>query len=291
MINRKYIQELERAGIQCHTEGKSIWQKYTEPFSVVRFPCYNLSEPDHGELTRVFKALNAMIYSYAIEDHIDYNCFLYQTRNSSYRMEGLSSPVRRNIRKALRRFEFTSLDWDFIYEHGYNSYKSTRERNGLSDSTKSKFKQIINRAKYVTFTENLVAMDKDTGEIAGFLLYEKVHNGIEVFSAYAANKYLNDRPNNGLFHTLQQRELASMEVKVISYGYSSIQDKSNKDGLHQFKVKVGFEATPVQRRFILNPKYELLVNKSTHLIVEKLLMVLPKNRILRKVNGILKLIS
>jgi hypothetical protein len=77
-------------------------------------------------------------------------------------------------------------------------------------------------------------------------------NGADVDGCFSADALLNSRPNDVLFFYALSRYMSKEGCRAVSYGVSSFQAVSNKDGLHAFKTKVGFEAIPIHRAFALH---------------------------------------
>jgi hypothetical protein len=147
---------------------------------------------------------------------------------------------------------------------------------------------VVDRASKISSMHNLVAINKETQKVSAFLVYNLLRSGIEIYGYYSSSEYLSMFPNNGLLHVIQSNYLATKAVDVISYGYSSIQDGTKSDGLHNFKQRVGFSAIPIKRVFLINPKYQFIKNLGLEHILGLTLKLFPKNRQLKKAKGILK---
>jgi hypothetical protein len=98
---------------------------------------------------------------------------------------------------------------------------------------------------------------------------------------------LSYRPNDTLIYTALYRYLVERRYRVISYGLSSIQAVSNTAGLHRFKTKVGFEARPVHRAFVVHPPLRPLANRFALWGLNTVLRFRPTDRRLKKAGGVL----
>lgn len=286
-----YVKELKNSGVNAIIKDDAIWQDYTEAFSAMRLPCFHLTPPKINEVEEIFGELNPIVLSYAEEDLQSPNCYLYSSENTAYTIDNLESKGRRDVRRALRSFDFKEIPWDELQLKGYAAYRDTRSRNDLSDYKRLDFQNLIERTETLSANKNLAVISKETGDVAGFLIYNWVGRYIEIFGVFSVNEYLSDCPNNGMFHYMQEKYLTGKKVDIISYGYSSIQNKSSKDGLHKFKLRVGFKATPIRRYFLINPRYRFLNSNLFRSIVVILLKIFPSNRKLNKISGMLKLIN
>jgi hypothetical protein len=82
---------------------------------------------------------------------------------------------------------------------------------------------------------------------------------------------LSYRPNDTLIYTALYRYL------VVS----------NTAGLHRFKTKVGFEARPVHRAFVVHPPLRPLANRFALWGLNTVLRFRPTDRRLKKAGGVL----
>ena len=97
-------------------------------------------------------------------------------------------------------------------------------------------------------------------------------------------------PNNALSDFLLNYFLIKNNYNNVCYGLSSIQEEAITEGLHNYKVRVGFEAIKVNRMFLIHP-YVLPFKELLALILKLSLKVFPKNRQLKKANGIFKFLN
>jgi hypothetical protein len=287
-----YVNGLELQGRKTFTCNANIWAKYTEAFTVARTPAFVLSPVTHEEISEVFQALHPAILTYAVQARQpeEGNGYLYVTTNKGYDIEKLDKNGRRDARRALRNYSFRFIGWDHLLKAGYKAYHDTRSRNGLSDHTQADFNALIAQSRIIPPNTCLAAIDEQ-GIIGGFLIMTMADDWIEVSGAYSDTGHLQNCPNNGMFHYLQEKFLATGIVTTISYGYSSVQTGSSIDGLHHFKQRIGFDAVPIRRYFILKPSLRFLVNPVSLFAIKSLLKMFPSNRALKKIEGIFKFVK
>lgn len=285
-----YINALKQTGRNTILLNNHIWSNYTEHKSVMRVPAFILTPPSATEIQEVFKILNPAILSYATAGaENDHNGYLYCTTNAAYDVELLEKNGRRDARRAMRSFNFGFISWEQLEEQGYKAYNDTRSRNNLSDNTTEHFKKFVQQCRSLHVNYCLAATDIETGMLGGYLVMTIVEDWIEVTGAFSDTDHLNNCPNNGLFHHLQDAYLKTGKVKMISYGYSSVQKGSSIDGLHHFKQRIGFDAVPIKRVFLLKPSLRFIFNPVTGVLVSLMLKLFPKNRPLNKIDGIMRL--
>ena len=101
------------------------------------------------------------------------------------------------------------------------------------------------------------------------------------------NQALALRPNDTLVAAALTEYLVLKRCRFVSYGLSSIQTVNNTAGLHIFKTKLGFEAKPVHRAFVAHPLLRPFANSVTQQCVRVMLTLVPRNRGLKKCDGVL----
>jgi hypothetical protein len=126
-------------------------------------------------------------------------------------------------------------------------------------------------------------------ELAAFLSITAVDDWAEIEGSFSANDSLPLRPNDTLIATALSNYLVKKGCALVTYGLSSIQAQTTAEGLHQFKMKVGFEARPVHRAFALNPLVRPFANTRTQRCISTMLRLSPGSRLLRKCDGMLSL--
>jgi hypothetical protein len=95
------------------------------------------------------------------------------------------------------------------------------------------------------------------------------------------------RANNGLVHLVLTHFLVERGFRTVSYGLSSVQDSGDREGLHRFKLKAGFQAVPVARVFEVHPLLRPFANRLSLRVARLMLRAIPGNRRLRKASGVL----
>jgi len=285
----QFAEDLQKAGdTVVRGERGTIWRA-NEGWSLMRFPVFDFAEPTPEELHRLFREGKKPLVTFQTPatEAIPANGYMFLYDSPEYDIEMLGAKPRRDARIALRRLRFEFADWDTILAHGFQAFHDTRTRNGLSDGTPQVFHRRFtqfrqNRAHYA-----LAAFDEEDN-LAGYLTLIVVGNIVAASGTFSANEHLRGRPSNGLVHTLLDYFITQRKFKVVSYGSSTIQEAEENDGLHTFKIRGGFDARPVVRRFEFNPYLKPLVNRATLWGMKQTLRLSPGNRMLRKAVGVIE---
>ncbi len=254
--------------------------------ALTRRPEFHLETPRLEDVRRLLKAAGSPLATYVCKpdaDHVN-NAWLYVCENRDYHLENLTSPARRDIRRALRTFRFSFVDHKTFLEKGSRAFCDTRRRIGLSDGLPEVFDK-----NYAHFADNpahhvLGAWSGDS--LAGFATLVVVEDWVDIFP-YSADEHLKGCPVNGLVHVILDYFLAQRKFRLINYGLSSIQEVSKATGLHAFKRKVGFECWPVHRAFVFHPLLMPFANSATLWAIRACRRLRPGSPALRKAAGML----
>ncbi len=282
----EYVDHLNREGIRTFKDREGFFWRKNEKGVVTRLPTFEQYTPMKKTIDRLLMRSKSLVASYVLTctEKGGKNTFWYQCDNHSYSLEDLPSTTRRHIRRSLRELRFEKLDWEALKKNGFLAFKDTRERTGLSDGRVEIFEK-----RFSVFLESpghhvIGAWKND--EIIAFMTLVVVGQWVEI-GGFSTNEGLKYRPNNGLVHVVLDYFLTTKKYKTVSYGFSSIQEKSNAKGLHNFKLKCGFKAVPVNREFAVNKLASPFVNIYSLKLVRGLLVLFPKNRWLKKGGGML----
>jgi hypothetical protein len=265
--------------------GNTYWLSH-ESASMMRIPTFSTALPRPDELRRgVWHGGIVMTYLREPDQHHPANANLYLCRRAEYNPEELSRSARRDIRRAQRNLQFGELDGPTLLTHGWQAYSDTRGRVGLSDGTQKQFTR-----RFTAFCQNRAhrVFGAWKGNVLlAFVTLIEVDDWLEIYGSFSANADLGLCPNDGLANHVLESFLIRGGTQVVSYGTSSIQLDGTRQGLHVYKKKVGFEAIPVHRAFVVHPLFRPFANHLSLWALQRVLRVSPKMRGLKKACGAL----
>lgn len=285
----EYATELEKSGTQVMRSGPgSFWARY-ESAAMVRVPAFYTEPVSPQEALRVLRQGRVGVISYVMDPDEEHpaNAWLYMCGNRSYALHKLSKQARRDARRAYRSLRIEPIEWQTVLAQGLAAYGETRARVGLSDGSlrhfRDRFKRFsLNPAHYAigAWKDNL---------LVAFMSLIVVDDWVAIEGSFSTDAHRGLCPNDGLVHYILDYFLVQHQFRIVSYGLSSIQTDSGKDGLHVYKKKLGFDACPVHRAFVLHPLLRPLVNRVTLWGMNMALRLQRRNRRLNKIHGILAL--
>lgn len=266
--------------------GASVWVSY-EIGTMQRMPTFYSTAPGPGEVQRIFWNGRAGLITYIVDADEQHppNTWLYTCCDPTYSLEKLSKAARRDARRAQRNLQLGWIELPLLLSQGFSAYQETRTRVGLSDGTLEQFKKRFESFSRNPFHHFVGAWKGDA--LLAFMSLIVVGDWVEIQGSFSTQAQRDLCPNDGLANFVLQHYLVENKFKVVSYGLSSIQEDADKPGLHAFKQKIGFEATPVHRAFMLHPLFRPFANRLVLRGFQTALKVYPEAPWLRKASGIL----
>lgn len=283
----EYAAELAKNGVSVvsGTDG-TVWVRH-DAGAMMRVPRFHLDPPAPGEARGVPWRAWVASGSYLQEPDAFHpaNACLYVCTNQTYALDKLTPAMRRNVRRGSKELRIAPLTPVELFTHGAQAFYDTRRRVGLSDGTPEEFRRRFSWRTRCRGHAFLGAWRHE--QLAAFLSLIEVEDWVEIESCYSMNALLNFRPNDTLMYSALSHYLCERGCRVVCYGLSSVQAENNAAGLYAFKRKVGFEAQPVHRAFVLHPFLRPLVNRLTLRSMNLALRFWPRGRVLKKAEGTL----
>ncbi|MCE7949273.1 MAG: hypothetical protein DYG88_17780 [Chloroflexi bacterium CFX4] len=272
-------------GVLAGAEG-TFWVRY-ERWAMLRLPVFALNAPSAAEVRRVLRGTCIANYLQTPDEAHPANTVVYLCHNKHYSLEALPSAMRRNVRRGLAQLTIAPLSAQEVMQQGYAAYADTRQRVGLDDYDRQSFEQRFTQRAQSPANTYLGAWHQE--KLIAFLSITEVEDWVEFESLFSCTADLVHRPNDTLLYSALRHYLVESPRRVVSYGIRSVQSQSEA-GLHQFKLKVGFEALPVHRAFCVHPLLRPFINPFTHRLLVSMAHRMTTNRVIRKAEGFVSLL-
>jgi hypothetical protein len=268
------------------SSGGTFWVWY-EMGAMMRLPTFRIEPPSKDEVREVLWRGRTALAMYLLppDERHTANSWLYICTDDSYALDKLAPAMRRNVNRGFKELKIAPLSLEQLLAHGVQAFCDTRQRIGLSDGTAEGFRRRFTLRGGCRGHVFLGAWKY--AELAAFLSIAEVDDWAEIVGCFSMDSLLQSRPNDTLFFYALSHYLTERRFRLVSYGLSSIQAVSNAIGLHAFKTKIGFEAKPVHRIFEAHPLLRPFLNAATLWAVKKALSLVPRDRRLKKAEGML----
>ena len=257
-----------------------------------RFPLECTDDVDKSAINMILKEKGIWILNYLLHpDEINKpNCFNYICDDPNFDIANFSSSrSRRDIRRGLRNFDIRLCSCDELRLKGFQAYKDTTLRHGYSLPDEYKFSKITDTLNSQFYDIWGAWEDKN---LMAWMTILKIDNWAMIDVARSCTQALKKSPNDALIYSATKYLMNDEKRKYITYGLSSIQLDVNELSMHRYKLKVGYRAVPMFRKFevhsIIRP---FVYPKLSSWFLEKVANRLSKYARLRKLAGLSRILS
>jgi hypothetical protein len=122
-------------------------------------------------------------------------------------------------------------------------------------------------------------------DLAAYLISFMIDDVANLLIVRSSSQHLESYPNNALLFRFLSARLKDADVRMVSYGYESIQ--SDLGSLDQFKLGMGFRKDPVGQRIEFAPWLSPLFNRFTDAVARRILRSLGRGETVAKLQGML----
>jgi hypothetical protein len=122
-------------------------------------------------------------------------------------------------------------------------------------------------------------------DLAAYLISFMIEDVANLLIVRSSSQHLESYPNNALLFQFLSARLKDSDVRMVSYGYESIQ--SDLGSLDQFKLGMGFRKDPVGQRIEFAPWLSPFINRFTDAVTRRVLKTLARGETVAKLQGML----
>jgi hypothetical protein len=257
--------------------GKGVLQAY--PYHWIIHPTID----EISDLLRKNKKI-ALRYSTSLESlsgHISYHV-VYD--KPSYELSTVPKKARHDVVRGLSYAAYENISLNRLSSEGWKLRYETLVRQGRKNAETQKFWQrLCLSADGLDGFEAWGAIHD--GELIAALLAYTADGTTSILYQQSKTDHLEFGVNNALTFTFTETVVHRPTTKQIFYGLHSLDAPQSVD---KFKLRMGYIAMPVRQEVVFNPLIRPLINKLSYQFLRKLLVILPGNEYLSKVEGIVR---
>jgi len=289
----QYVARLEARGLGCAlaAEGTEAWVPGARS-ELQRLPLECTAEPDPALLRRLLSRPGVWVVSYQQQGRESHpaNCVLYICRDPSYSIDTLSRNGRRDVRRGQRNFTVRPCSWSELAAKGFRAQADTAIRHGYSLPSPAEFERGVRRLQDCSCSQVWGAWNRD--ELAAWISVVRIEDWALINIARSCTAVLTLCPNNALLFAATRQLLVEEKRRHVTYGLSSIQISARDMSMHSYKGRMGYEAVPLHRRFVVHPLLRGAVSaRFMSWWWDRLARVFPHREGLRKLAGMSRLLS
>lgn len=253
----------------------------------MRIPYQCVIDPDPEELERMLRSVRGVGVRYLSDSRPGLDSGLYVRRRRDYSISSLQTKMRNKVRRGLERCEVREVDPALLLDRGLRLNIDTMKRQGRYDpefGEPRRWRRLV-RAVEQSPCVSAVGAFAD-GELAAYMIVCREDGWVHVLHQMSRGDLLKQNPNHALAFRLTQQELQCSNTHAVCYGVMSL---TPAGGLHQFKLRLGYELIPHASVFQLHPLCASLLTSGLSARAVRILQRLRQNdQRLQRVSAVLQ---
>jgi len=241
---------LELRGRRIVKACGGLW--YTVPGKfLMSLPYQAMQDPDPAEVRRLICESGTLGARFPSLSWSGLESGLYVFRRRTYDVGSLHPKHRPRVRHAMQRFEVRLATKNELLEQGCNLNLSTMARQGRYDAEFGEPK-LWARLVEAAFACSEVAFPAAFcgSRLAAFMTICREQRWLHILHQMSRQEDLADFPNHLLTYTVTKEAASDTSLDCVCYGYKPL---FAADGLHEYKLRFGYEMTPHRSAIQLRP--------------------------------------
>jgi hypothetical protein len=254
---------------------------------LMSLPYQAMLNPQSSELVRLLRDTGAAGARFPSTQWIGLKSGLYVLRCRAYDLESVHPKHRPRVRRGLESFDVRPATKSEMLNEGRVLNLSTMARQGRYDpefGEKRRWQTLVEAAFACTDISFPAAFAGS--RLAAYLVTCREHGWLHILHQMSRQEDLANFPNHLLTYTVTQQAATDPALDAICYGYVPL---FAADGLHEYKLRFGYEVIPHQSAFQFHPVLgSLLTNSVAYSAVHLAHVLCPQNQYFETVESVLK---
>lgn len=264
----------------------ALWYSVPGRF-LMSLPYEAMIDPDPDELGRVIRDAGACGARFSSIAWSGLESGLYLLRHREYSIEKLHIKHRPRVRRGLQSFEVRPAEKSEMLAQGLALNLSTMARQGRFDrefGTAREWERLVEAAfacPEISFPAAFAG-----ARMAAYMVTCREAGWLHILHQMSRHEDLPDFPNHVLTFTVSQAGAADDALEGVCYGCVPL---FAADGLHEYKMRFGYQVAPHRSSIQLHPALDRLFNSGGARAVLRLARRgLPGNQQLETVESVLE---
>jgi hypothetical protein len=236
----------------------SVWYMAPGRF-LMSLPYEAMLNPDPAELNRVIRDAGAFGARFPSLTWSGLDSGLYVMRSRAYNLPSLHAKHRPRVRHALERFEVRPAKKSELLEQGRELNLSTMARQDRYDpefGEPHRWARLVDAA--FACPEISVPAAFSGKRLAAYMITCREEKWLHILHQMSRQEDLPDFPNHLLTYAVTKEATADASIEQVCYGYVPL---FSADGLHEYKLRFGYEMEPHRSAIQLLPILGALLNR------------------------------
>jgi hypothetical protein len=250
-------------------------------------PYQRMLNPDPEELRELIRDNAVLGVRFPSTEWSGLESGLYVFKRQPYDIESVHSKQRPRVRKGMETFQVRPATKAQLLAQGRALNLGTMARQGRYDP------EFGEKRKWETLVEAAFACSEVSfpaafagSRLAAYMVTCREHRWLHILHQMSRQEDLTNFPNHLLTYTVTEGASKDESLDAICYGYQPL---FAADGLHEYKLRFGYELVPCQSSIQFHPVVRpLLTNPITRTVVRLARLVWPGNQYLETAQSVLK---
>ena len=230
----------------------AVWYAVPGRF-LMSLPYQAMLNPEPGELRRFIRESGAIGARFPSKHWSGLESGLYILRPGHYDIDSVHQKHRPRVRRGLECFQIRLATKAQLLEQGWALNVSTMARQGRYDpefGDKRRWQTLVEAA--FTCSEISFPAAFCGSRLAAFMVVCREHNWLHILHQMSRQEDLPNFPNHALTFTVSRQACGDETLDAICYGCVPLFEA---DGLHEYKLRFGYELIPHRSAIHLHPAF------------------------------------
>jgi hypothetical protein len=250
---------LELRGRRIIRACGALWYSVPGRF-LMSLPYQVMLNPDLGEVRRMIRETKAFGARFPTLRWTGLESGQYVLRKRNYDIGSLHAKHRPRVRRGMQCFEVRTAEKGEILDQGWALNLSTMARQGRYDP------EFGDRRRWGRFVEAAFHCPEVAfpaafcgRRMAAYMATCREEQWLHILHQMSRHEDLPNFPNHLLTFAVTKQAAADVSLEAVCYGYVPL---FAADGLHEYKLRFGYEMIPHRSAIQLHPALNSLLNQS-----------------------------
>lgn len=236
----------------------ALWYSVPGRF-LMSVPYQQMLDPDPAELRRVIRDAGVCGARFPSQAWTGLESGLYVLRQRKYDIGSLHIKHRPRVKHGMQHFEVRPATKAELLEQGCVLNLSTMARQGRYDP---EFGEVPRWQKFVEAAFACPGVSFPAAfsgsRLAAYMVTCREQGWLHILHQMSRQEDLPDFPNHLLTYTITAQAAADASLEAVCYGYVPL---FAADGLHEYKLRFGYEMVPHRSAIQLHPMLSAILNQ------------------------------
>ena len=287
MKGRLYAEFMERRGRRIFEGAGCYWYDVSRGL-IMGIPYHEPIDPAADEMRDLLSRARRIGARYLASEGNGLSGGLYLRRKSPYDITSVHRKSRNRLRHAIEKCVVRPVEKSELRAQGMQLNLDTMARQGRFDAEfgePRQWERLVDAAYNSTGVAVMGAFAE--GALAAWSVTLKEDGWFHILHQFSGNAWLSDWvPNEAVTFGLTKAAMEDPEVDAVSYGVEGL---VKGPGLHEYKLRHGYEFVPFGYAFALHPAASwLLANPASAWGIQTAHRLLPRVQVLERMGSVVE---